>query len=593
MRTKKIAVMILAIIMVLSMTTMAFAAPYDFTHKTDETKAYTFLDVASTSTVLLDVVSNQSSYLIEGNEGEQYELDAVMALADTGMTFAEAFDELDPYEEPVDFTALDEAKAAAEELVEEEYTAETWAELDAALALSEETQEEVDAKVVAINEAIDALVVLSVDVLEFVDWNYVDGDTQLNVIVRELLNDGTYGEEHEYVVLDTISDPDSWWNVSGLEVYGERMSPVDLVEGDDVKLHMVANNVRKIEVTEVDNDDHITVNFGLDTTELTTCAAAESDDIWFSNATNVAVTVTASDSDWGTDIDFVTLNYGDDSVSTTENSLSGVWNFGHEFTPFTTEGTFELSASATNDADYPVTKDAEEAYTLVIDMTAPEIEVSYPTTSTSVELNAGDTFTADGTYDELNGFKEFEAIVIEEGEWSTGYNDVTVNDDGTWNIDFDLSVVDFNDNTTTSAVLVVMATDCAGNPSEIERVEFELKDETAPVFSHIMSAGEDWIQVAVDENFKLNEDVGTVDDYNIIVNNADQPVNEVKLGQTEEGQYYLVLWTETEIIYDDDVLNAEYLGGVIVDSAGNVARERVTVDWSGTLTEEAPLEPTE
>lgn len=99
MRLKKITVMILAFIMVLSMATTAFAAPYDFTHKTDDAKQYSLLDVASTSSVLLDIVSNQNSYLIEGDDGSKYVFNEVKALIDSGMTFNEAIAELDPVEE--------------------------------------------------------------------------------------------------------------------------------------------------------------------------------------------------------------------------------------------------------------------------------------------------------------------------------------------------------------------------------------------------------------------------------------------------------------------------------------------------------------
>lgn len=61
-------------------------------------------------------------------------------------------------EVPLDKTALTVAIGSTESLSEEEYTVETWSVLETALAMPETTQAEIDAKVVAINEAVLALV---------------------------------------------------------------------------------------------------------------------------------------------------------------------------------------------------------------------------------------------------------------------------------------------------------------------------------------------------------------------------------------------------------------------------------------------------
>ena len=66
--------------------------------------------------------------------------------------------------ELADYTAVNEAIAAAEALTEADYTAESWAVLEAAIAavqpnLPATQQAEVDAMAKAINDAIDALVV--------------------------------------------------------------------------------------------------------------------------------------------------------------------------------------------------------------------------------------------------------------------------------------------------------------------------------------------------------------------------------------------------------------------------------------------------
>lgn len=72
---------------------------------------------------------------------------------------------VDPGKDPVDVdkTALETAKAEAAKVEEAKYTAESYKALTDALAMKEDTQEEVNAKVAAINSAIKALVVKPAD----------------------------------------------------------------------------------------------------------------------------------------------------------------------------------------------------------------------------------------------------------------------------------------------------------------------------------------------------------------------------------------------------------------------------------------------
>lgn len=74
-----------------------------------------------------------------------------------------ARDSEDPDKE-VDKTALTAALAEADGKAKANYTAESWKALEEAIAMPEETQKQVDAKVAAINAAIDELVEKSIEV---------------------------------------------------------------------------------------------------------------------------------------------------------------------------------------------------------------------------------------------------------------------------------------------------------------------------------------------------------------------------------------------------------------------------------------------
>ncbi|MCC5909122.1 MAG: leucine-rich repeat protein [Clostridiaceae bacterium] len=84
--------------------------------------------------------------------------EATLAEVDEALTnLTNAIEALKEIEGTINKTALEAAKAAAAEKAEEDYTEASYAALVAALALSETIQEEVDAKVVAIHEAIEGL----------------------------------------------------------------------------------------------------------------------------------------------------------------------------------------------------------------------------------------------------------------------------------------------------------------------------------------------------------------------------------------------------------------------------------------------------
>ena len=97
-------------------------------------------------------------------------------------------EEVPPEPVEVDKTELDRVNKEVEDLKEPDYyTEESWAELQNALNLSEETQEEVDAKVDAIREAIDGLVVNEdegIFKLE-VNFNELSNGTIANVIIEQ------------------------------------------------------------------------------------------------------------------------------------------------------------------------------------------------------------------------------------------------------------------------------------------------------------------------------------------------------------------------------------------------------------------------
>lgn len=90
---------LITIIIVLSLifNIIVFADSFDFEHKIVDTKNYSFLEVVSSKSILLDIVSNKNSYLIEGNDGLNYEFDKVIALTESGKTFSEAIESLKPY----------------------------------------------------------------------------------------------------------------------------------------------------------------------------------------------------------------------------------------------------------------------------------------------------------------------------------------------------------------------------------------------------------------------------------------------------------------------------------------------------------------
>lgn len=520
---KKFLSLTLALLLVLGTMTTSFAANLDLINLVDPEKSFTWNQFVGTPSNTVYVGSNMGDYAIEWN-GELYSANELNALTsgEGALTFAEAIELLEPIviEPPV---------------VYEEKT-------------------------------------------EFWTWNYVDSDSQLNIIVREFYEDGTWADM-EYPVVDRVSDFGPGFNWSLVDVTGERDSAFDLIRGDNVALDFAAGNVDKITVEEVENLDHLWVGSALEG-EVVTCEAVEG--VWFAKTTNVAIDVNGEDRDFGTEIDYLSVAVNGE-VTTAAGytyggySFDGMW-FDFEGL-FTTEGEFEIVASATNDADSPVTI-TDDPMTLIIDMTAPVVEIEFPTTATAFEVGVdGDKFVVTGTVDEeylsnmpiiLNAPDDSDAW------WST---EAIVEEDGTWSAEFDLSGVDFAGSTTMAAMVYANPMDCARNESW-DTVEFILQDTTAPKVVEIAAAGEDWVHVVIDENFKIVETVSP-SAFTVTVNNVDYVATSYVFD--EDGNIYL--WIDEAVIEAGYVMTVRYSGDSLMDTAGNKALPKVTPIFNNGLSE--------
>lgn len=392
------------------------------------------------------------------------------------------------------------------------------------------------------------------------------------------INDGAHGE---YV-----------FELGKIAVDGQRMDANDIIRGDGLNLDFAADKVEAIEVAEVANKEHMEVDVDLDTDDFTTCAAVEG--VWFSDTTEVAVTVGATDYDWGTSIASVTAWVNGVPYEQDMNMISSAYmppmyyyDAYYEFNGlFTEDGTYEIQGSATNDASDPVTKIADEMYTVVIDTTDPEVGITSPTSGEAIELNVGDMLEAEGTVNDENlAMVETALHLSADGVTYSPYNgwfeaDVSGSD---WMSDIDLSDVDFQEQDTLYARLFVKATDCAGNWKQTS-VNFMLKDTTPPKWDEIVEIGENWVTVSIDENFKLSDQIAeeafavTVNqkDYEVVIAELDAEAKEVKL---------VIIGT---FIEDGDKVSASYNSSLVaqadrlMDSAGNYAVSDVTPIYTAT-----------
>lgn len=100
----KLGTLVLAGTIAMSTATTGFAATLDFTNTKDSSKSYTALEVATSRSAVLDIVTDKASYLVEGKDGKNYKLVDVQEQVSKGLTFEEAIEQgkLTPVDAPVE-----------------------------------------------------------------------------------------------------------------------------------------------------------------------------------------------------------------------------------------------------------------------------------------------------------------------------------------------------------------------------------------------------------------------------------------------------------------------------------------------------------
>ncbi len=90
MKKKILSILLVIALVITNITSVAFAAPFDLTHNTDNTKNYAFVDFIDRPDVFDFVAGNLANYQIEAENGVKYSVQEINQKTMTGMSFNEA-----------------------------------------------------------------------------------------------------------------------------------------------------------------------------------------------------------------------------------------------------------------------------------------------------------------------------------------------------------------------------------------------------------------------------------------------------------------------------------------------------------------------
>lgn len=101
----------LAVVLMLALSSNVLAAEYDFHNLKDPSKSYGKLEFAASTAKRLDVAKAPGDYAIEAKDGKLYEYKKVIAKMSEGKTFEEAIAEIEPVEKPTEGLEVVEVSA--------------------------------------------------------------------------------------------------------------------------------------------------------------------------------------------------------------------------------------------------------------------------------------------------------------------------------------------------------------------------------------------------------------------------------------------------------------------------------------------------
>ncbi|MGI6649344.1 MAG: beta strand repeat-containing protein [Bacillota bacterium] len=110
MKNRRITLM-LAVVLMLALSSNVLAAEYDFHNLKDPSKSYGKLEFATSTAKRLDVAKAPGDYAIEAKDGKLYEYKKVIAKMSEGKTFEEAIAEIEPVEKPTEGLEVVEVSA--------------------------------------------------------------------------------------------------------------------------------------------------------------------------------------------------------------------------------------------------------------------------------------------------------------------------------------------------------------------------------------------------------------------------------------------------------------------------------------------------
>lgn len=144
---KRLTVLLLALVMVISSAVGVMAAPTDFVN-TETGISYSLLQAASSKSIILKLASSPSAYRVLDSNGSAYSLKEVLDLIATGLTYDQALVEANPVEEVELELKVVEVSAITKTYVDVKFDAVTEAMEDVTIEVVDNNGEAVEVKAV-------------------------------------------------------------------------------------------------------------------------------------------------------------------------------------------------------------------------------------------------------------------------------------------------------------------------------------------------------------------------------------------------------------------------------------------------------------
>lgn len=200
---RKLTVIMLALLMVLSSATMAMAAPFDLI-KADGSETHSFIDFIDSPSIFDEVANNMTEYLIEDSNGQLFRVSEVQDSLDAGAeTLADAVVGLTPVEINEELTvesvsAITDVKTKVTTVTATVLNAEEDAEATVAIfAYDEDEEEYVEDAVVELDVEIDEDGNIEVEV-DAVEKELDSGDYKVVVTVTQVVEEEEVTAEGEF-----------------------------------------------------------------------------------------------------------------------------------------------------------------------------------------------------------------------------------------------------------------------------------------------------------------------------------------------------------------------------------------------------------